>query len=246
MKRFEGKTAFVTGAGSGIGLAAAQRIAAEGARVICAIESEAQRAATGKLESVVLDVSAEASWDEVVARTLAPAGGVDVLINNAGILRKGRAEDTPLELWHEVIATNLTGVFLGCKKLVPLMRARGGGAIVNTASLNAIRGVQAALAYAASKGGIVAMTLSLALDHARDNIRVNCICPGSVDTQMVRDIYAAAPYPEAARQAAIDKHPLRRMGTPADMAAAIAFLASADASFMTGQILAVDGGRTAV
>ena len=126
------------------------------------------------------------------------------------------------------------------------MRARGGGAIVNTASLNAIRGVQAALAYAASKGGIVAMTLSLALDHARDNIRVNCICPGSVDTQMVRDIYAAAPDPEAARQAAIDKHPLRRMGTPADMAAAIAFLASADASFMTGQILAVDGGRTAV
>ena len=246
MQRFDGKIAFVTGAGSGIGLAAARRIADEGGTVVCAVQTEDQRAATGELESVVIDVADERSWAAVVDGVVSDHGGIDVLVCSAGILRKGTAEETTLDLWNEVLAVNLNGAFLGARLVIPLMRARGGGAIVNISSLNGIRGTPGALAYAASKGGVVALTMSMALDHARDNIRVNCICPGSIHTPMVQAVYAETPDPEAARQARIAMHPLGRDGVPEDIAATIAFLASDDASFMTGQAVAVDGGRSAV
>jgi NAD(P)-dependent dehydrogenase (short-subunit alcohol dehydrogenase family) len=246
MKRFEGKVAFVTGAGSGIGFAAAQRIAAEGGRVVCGVQSEAQRAATGDLESVIIDVADEDSWATTIEAVVKSHGGIDVLVCCAGILRKGNAEETSLDLWNEVLSVNLNGVFLGARHVVPIMRERGGGAIVNISSLNGIRGTPGALAYAASKGGVVAVTMSMALDYAADNIRVNCICPGSVHTPMVQAVYAQTPDPEAARQARVALHPLGRDGVPEDIAATIAFLASSDASFMTGQAIAVDGGRSAV
>ena len=246
MQRFNGKIAFVTGAGSGIGLAAAMRIADEGGTVVCGVQTEEQRAATGDLESVVIDVADEQSWAATVSGIVSGHGGIDVLVCCAGILRKGTAEETSLELWNEVIGVNLNGVFLGARYVVPSMRARGGGAIVNISSLNGIRGAPGALAYAASKGGVVATTMSLALDHAADNIRVNCICPGSVHTPMVQAVYAETVDPEAARQARIAMHPLGRDGAPEDIAATIAFLASDEASFMTGQAVAVDGGRSVV
>ena len=246
MQRFEGKVAFVTGAGSGIGLAAAKRIAAEGGNVVCGVQTEDQRAATGDLENIVIDVADEQSWAAAIEGVVADHGGIDVLVCSAGILRKGTAEETSLDLWNEVIGVNLNGVFLGARQVIPSMRTRGGGAIVNISSLNGIRGTPGALAYAASKGGVVAITMSMALDHARDNIRVNCICPGSVHTPMVQVVYAETPDPEAARQARVALHPLGRDGEPEDIAATIAFLASDDASFMTGQAVAVDGGRSAV
>lgn len=244
MRRFEGRVAFISGAGSGIGLAAAQRIAEEGGQVVCGVETEAQRAATGDLASIVIDVAEEGSWRAVIAQTVAEYGGLDVLVCSAGILRKGTAEETSLELWNQVLAVNLNGVFLGARYGIPEMRKRGGGAIVNISSLNGIRGTPGALAYAASKGGVVAITMSMALDHAHENIRVNCICPGSVHTPMVQAVYAENADPEAARQARVAMHPLGRDGVPEDIAAAIAFLASDDASFMTGQAMAVDGGRS--
>ena len=244
MRRFEGRVAFISGAGSGIGLAAAQRIAEEGGRVVCGVETEAQLAATGDLTSIVIDVAEEESWRAAIAQTVAELGGLDVLVCSAGILRKGTAEETSLELWNQVLAVNLNGVFLGARYGIPEMRKRGGGAIVNISSLNGIRGTPGALAYAASKGGVVAITMSMALDHAHENIRVNCICPGSVHTPMVQAVYAETADPEAARRARVAMHPLGRDGVPEDIAAAIAFLASDDASFMTGQAMAVDGGRS--
>ena len=246
MRRFEGKIAFVTGAGSGIGLAAARRIADEGGTAICGVQTEDQQAATGDLANLVIDVTDEQSWTAAVGGIVSRHGGIDVLVACAGILRKGNAEETSLDLWNEVLSVNLNSVFLGARHVVPLMRARGGGAIVNISSLNGIRGTPGALAYAASKGGVVAVTMSMALDYASENIRVNCICPGSVHTPMVQAVYAETPDPVAARQARIAMHPLGRDGEPADIAAAIAFLASDDARFMTGQAIAVDGGRSAV
>ena len=246
MRRFEGKTVFVSGAGSGIGLAAARRLAREGGRVVCGIENGEQRAAVGELDAVVIDVALGESWRAAIAWTVNAHGGLDALVCCAGILRKGTAEETGPDLWNRVLAVNLDGVFLGARHAIPEMRKRGGGTIVNVASLNGIRGTPGAVAYAASKGGVVALTMAMALDHARENIRINCICPGSVHTPMVQAVYAEAPDPAAARQARIALHPLGRDGEPEDIAAAIAFLASDDAGFMTGQAMAVDGGRSAV
>jgi NAD(P)-dependent dehydrogenase (short-subunit alcohol dehydrogenase family) len=171
-------------------------------------------------------------------------GGLDVLVNNAGVTRVATAEETDRELWDEVIGVNLEGVFLGCKKAIPLMRRRGGGAIVNVASINGIRGNTRLVAYAASKGGVVAMTMSLALDHIADNIRVNCVCPATIDTDMVRAILDQADDRKSALETLIAKHPIGRIAQPEEVAAVIAYLASSDASFQTGLAIPVDGGRT--
>jgi len=139
---------------------------------------------------------------------------------------------------------NLRGSFLGCQKAIPIMRNRGGGAIVNLASINGIRGNRRLVAYAATKGAIVSMTMALALDHSKDNIRVNCICPATIDTEMPRGMIAEAPDPELLKQQMIEKHPIGRIGQPEEVASTIAFLASDDASFMTGLAIPVDGGRS--
>jgi NAD(P)-dependent dehydrogenase (short-subunit alcohol dehydrogenase family) len=171
-------------------------------------------------------------------------GGVDVLVNNAGISPQGTAEETSWEMWDDVMAVNLKGTFIGCKKAIPLMRKRGGGAIVNLASINAIRGNNRLVAYAATKGGVLAMTMSLALDHIGEKIRVNCVCPATIETDMVRQMLREAPDLNAATRGIIAKHPIGRMAQPEEVAATIAFLASSDASFMTGLAIPVDGGRS--
>ena len=244
MKRFEGKVALVTGAGSGIGLATAKRLAAEGGQVVAGIFDDSQRAAIGDLDGVALDVRSEAAWDAAMAHVERRYGGLDVLVNNAGVTVNGTAEETTWDIWDTAIGVNLTGVFLGCRKGIPLLKRRGGGAIVNTASINGIRGNTRMVAYAASKGGVVAMTMALALDHVGDNIRVNCVCPATIDTDMVESMLRRAPDYDAARRAIIAKHPMGRMAAPEEVASAIVFLASDDASFMTGMAIPVDGGRS--
>mgnify|MGYP001354187232 CR=1 FL=1 len=244
MKRFQRKVALVTGTGSGIGLATARRIVEEGGTAVAGILDESQRAAIGGIDGVVLDVHSEAAWDAAMGYIVRKYGGLDVLVNNAGIGPTATAEETSWEMWDEVMAVNLKGTFMGCKKAIPLMRKRGGGAIVNLASINAIRGNTRLVAYAATKGGVMAMTMSLALDHIGENIRVNCVCPATIETPMVREMLDRAPDLDAATRGIIAKHSIGRMAQPEEVASTIAFLASADASFMTGLAIPVDGGRS--
>jgi len=242
--RFAGKVALVTGAGSGIGLASARRLKDEGAIVVAGLFDEGQRQAAAGFDQVLLDVRKEESWQAAIAHARTEHGRLDVLVNAAGVSPSGTAEETDRALWDQVFEVNLWGMFLGCKHALAPMRAAGGGAIVNVASINAIRGNTNMVAYAASKGGVVALTMALALDHVRDHIRVNCICPATVDTAMVQDMLQAHPHAAAARATMIAKHPIGRMAKPEEIAGVIAFLASEDASFMTGLALPVDGGRS--
>ncbi len=148
------------------------------------------------------------------------------------------------EAWWRVLDVNLASCFRGCKMAMPLMRAGGGGAIVNLASINSIRGNNRMAAYSASKGGVMALTMAAALDHAADNIRVNCVCPGSIDTEMIQTLFRSANDAEALREAAIAKHPNGRLARADEVAAVIAFLAPDDASFLTGLAIPVDGARS--
>ena len=234
----------ITGAGSGIGLATAERIAQEGGHVIAAIFEESQAVAVSRFQSFRLDVREETQWDEVFEAISKEHGGIDVLVNCAGISPTGTAEETTQKLWDDVMAINLRGSFLGCKKAIPSMRNRGGGAIVNVSSINGIRGNHRLVAYAATKGAIVSMTMSLALDHTADKIRVNCVGPATIDTIMARGMLAEAKDVALAEKMIIAKHPLGRMAQPEEVASTIAFLASEDASFMTGLAIPVDGGRS--
>jgi NAD(P)-dependent dehydrogenase (short-subunit alcohol dehydrogenase family) len=244
MKRFQGKVVLITGAGTGIGLATARRIADEGGTVVAGLLDDTQRAAVKGLDAVLLDVRSEQAWDDALAHIVKAHGGLDVLVNNAGIAPMANAEETTWALWDEVMSINLKGSFIGCRKAIPLMRKRGGGAIVNLSSINGIRGNKRLVAYAASKGGVIAMTMSLALDHTADNIRVNCVCPATIDTDMPRKQLAEMPDPAAATRAIIEKHPIGRMARPEEVASTIAFLASEDASFSTGLAIPFDGGRS--
>ena len=234
-----GKVALVSGAGRGIGRCTAERLAALGATVVAGLEQDSQRQALPGMDCVLLDVRDERHWAAAVAHCRNAHGGLDILVNNAGILREGTAEETSVELWEAVLAVNLKGVFLGAKHAIPALRARGGGAIVNVASIDGLRGNNRHVAYAASKGGVVAMTRALAIDHAPEGIRVNCVCPGTVRTQMVLENMAV--YSEEVIRA---KHPLGRQAEPEEIADAIAFLCGPQAGFITGQALPVDGGRS--
>ena len=242
----KGKVALITGAGTGIGLATAQRFAAEGATVVAGIVGPEQASAVTDFDARELDVRDEAAWDRALAHIEETHGGLDILVNSAGIHRLGIAEDTSAAMWDEVMAINLWGTFAGCKKAIPALRRRGGGSIVNLASINAIKGVAGMAAYNASKGGIRAMTMGLALEVARQGIRVNCVCPGAVDTPIMEGILAQAGDVAAMRQTIKARHPMDRISEPEEIAAAIAFLASDDASYITGLAMPVDGGRSIV
>lgn len=250
--RFAGKVAFVTGAGMGIGEAVAQRFGTEGAAVACVdFNAEAaQRTAAGldKALALSVDVRDADAVKAAIDRTVDEFGGLDVVASVAGLARYGTAEELTEDDWDAVMDTNAKGPFLVAKYAIPHLRSRGGGAIVNMASVQAFGSQQTVVAYAASKGAVVSMTKTLALDHARDNIRVNCICPGSVETPMLHQ--SADTFHSGADKQEIfaewgHLHPLGRVIQPTEVAALACFLASDEAAAITGAPYLIDGGLTA-
>ncbi|MFY1669181.1 3-oxoacyl-ACP reductase [Plantactinospora sp. WMMB334] len=245
--RLAGRVAVVTGAGSGIGLASARRLAAEGAYVVCVdVAAEAGRAAADEVagEFVDCDVSDEAAVRDLFDQVAARRGRIDIAFNNAGI---SPPEDdsilqTGLDAWERVIRVNTTSVYLCCKHVLPHMLRQGRGSIINTASFVALMGAATSqIAYTASKGGVLALTRELGVQFARQGIRVNALCPGPIGTPLLRELFAADPERAARRLVHV---PMGRFGEPAEIAAAVAFLASDDASFMTAAQFVVDGGIT--
>ena len=245
-QRFADQIAIVTGGASGIGLAAATRMAQEGATVVV-LDLSTDPAeplpddVTGKIRFVQHDVSDEAAWRELVSSVVAEHGRIDVLVNNAGLV--GSYEnivDIALEDYHRIVAINQTGVFLGIRSVVPAMIEAGGGAIVNTSSIWGLVGAAGVSAYQASKGAVTVITRNAAASFAKDGIRCNSVHPGLIETPLT------APQDPAISQGLVDATPLGRAGSAAEVAAAITFLASTDASYITGAALVVDGGFTTV
>ena len=239
-----GKVALITGAGTGIGKATTERMSADGAHVIAGIIDEEERTVASDFTQRILDVRLQSDWDAALADCREQFGGIDILVNNAGLLIEGTAEETSDATWDKIFDVNLKGLFRGCRAVIPQMRQRGGGAIVNLASIDALSGAIGHLAYSASKGGVTALTRSLATDHAVDNIRVNAVCPGTITTPMVEKMFKDTGDINAARNASIAKHPLGRLASAGEVASVIVFLCSNDASFITGQSVSVDGGRS--
>jgi NAD(P)-dependent dehydrogenase (short-subunit alcohol dehydrogenase family) len=235
---FEGKRALVTGGGSGIGAAIARKLAAEGADVILA-DIEA-----GPVEALAVEIGGQSlQLDVRDEEQVAPAvAGLDVLVNVAGIGSTTTAPETPLDVWENVFAVNARGTFLCCKHAIPGMAERGGGAIVNLASVAALVGLRNRAAYCASKGAVVALTRALAVDHVADGIRVNAVCPGTVDSPWVRRLVEDSGESLDALRA---RQPMGRLGLPEEIADAVAYLASDAAAFVTGTTLVIDGGLTA-
>jgi NAD(P)-dependent dehydrogenase (short-subunit alcohol dehydrogenase family) len=243
--RLEGKVAIITGAGSGIGWAAASRFADEGAHVVCADISGHERDIADRLGDVAVPVHVDITDADDVQRMVATAverfGQVNVLLNNAGFGGPHVAlADTDEALFDKIVAINLKGVFLGMKYAIPAMLDAGGGAIVNTASASGLVGWKGLSCYAAAKAAVVQMTKSAALDYAKTNVRINAICPGMTYTGL-----AGAKPDDQVPPGSYLPTPMARWGEPAELAAAALFLASDEASFVTGAALAVDGGYSA-
>lgn len=255
MPRLEGKVAIVTGGGSGIGRATSALFAKEGAKVVVGdiVREKGEETVDqikglgGDASSFVCDVSTSRGAQRLVTFCVTRYGRIDVLFNNAGITGTLPVTDTSEEKWDQVVAVNLKSVFLCSKYAIPHMIKGGGGAIVNTASTVGLVGSPNQASYCASKGGVLILTKAMALDHAKQKIRVNCICPGLTMTPMVEDWLAE--YSEEERNKMLEMlkgmHPLGRYSQPEEMAYGVLYLASEEASFVTGVALPIDGGWTA-
>ena len=247
LARLQDRVAVITGAGSGIGLATARRFASEGAKIVAVdLNPDAGKAAADEVggEFIAVDVSDETQVRELFDGVAERYGRVDIAFNNAGISppEDDSILDTGVEAWERVLRVNTTSVFFCCKYALPHMLARGKGSIINTASFVALLGAATSqIAYTASKGGVLAMTRELGVQFARQGVRVNALCPGPIATPMLMELFAKDPERAARRLVHV---PMGRFGEPAEIAAAVAFLASDDASFITASSFVVDGGIT--
>ena len=248
-RRFAGKTAIITGAASGIGAATARRLASEGAALgLCDIQEQAldalaeEIAATtsGKPFVRLVDVSIGEAIEAFVRDTASALGQLDIMVNNAGIGCFGHVDEISPAQWRQTMAIDLDSVFFGSRAALPFLRQTA-GCIVNTASVSGLAGDHGLAAYTAAKAAVINLTRTMALDHGPEGIRINCVCPGGTDTAMMR---AHSRDAEIMRETAAAV-PMRRLGTPDEIAGGIAFLASSDASYVTGHTLVIDGGVTA-
>lgn len=245
--RFANKSAIVTGGASGIGAATIRRLHSEGAAVLIADLNDtlgpslAEELGSERAFYRRVDVADWGQVEAMVEAARAAFGRLDVLVNNAGIGSFATAPDITLEDWRRVIDVDLNGVFYGCRAAIPIMRGQGGGAIVNTASASGLAGDYSFAAYNAAKGAVVNFTRAAAIDHAREGVRINAVCPGPVATPIITPVFAIPGVKEAWNE----RVPMGRFAEPEEIASVIAFLASDDASFMTGANVAVDGGLTA-
>jgi len=251
--RVAGKAAIVTGAGTGIGRAIALALAREGAKVAVAGRrreklgevAQAIRQAGGEALVTVCDVSSEADSYRAVKDAEEAFGHVNVLVNNAGALSVSTVESISVEEWDRLMATNLKGPFLMSRAVLPAMRQAGGGAIVNVGSVLGLVAMKDRAAYCASKGGVTMLTKAMALDHAQEKIRVNCICPAIVETDLIHELFSKSEEGRRARDTRLATLPLGKFGKPDDIAELAVFLASEESSWMTGTAIPVDGGLTA-
>lgn len=249
--KLKGKVIIITGAKSGIGLATAIRFASEGAKAVVADIKDAHQEVseiTGREAEalfVQVDVSNGSQVAALIEKTLAAFGRLDVLVNNAGIELTKKVTETTEAEWEHLMNVNLKGVFLCSKAAIPVMQRNGGGVIVNVASELGLVGGSEIAAYSASKGGVVQLTKAMAIDHAGDGIRVNCVAPGPVSTPLLEAIIENSSNPEQERQSIVGKTLLKRLARPEEIANVIVFMASDESSYMTGSVVVVDGGWTA-
>jgi NAD(P)-dependent dehydrogenase (short-subunit alcohol dehydrogenase family) len=248
--RLQGKVAIVTGAGTGIGRACALAMAHEGARL--ALVGRRHEKLLGLAKEIgssaipiAADVSKKADIENLIARTIAEFGSINVLLNNAGVLHIGNVEQITEEQWDETFNVNVRGLWMLSRAVLPQMRKAGGGAIINVASVLGINGARNRASYAPSKGAVVLLTKCMAIDHGHENIRVNAICPSFVETDLTAAVLRNVPDPQAVRRERITLHPLGRLGQPEDIAGLAVYLASDESSWVTGSVFPVDGGYLA-
>lgn len=249
---FQGKVVIITGAGVGIGRAAAVLFARNGAKVVVNSVTSANGEETLRLVKaegaegiyVRADVSKQEDVDRIVEETIQAFGRVDILVNNAGVVLPGRVDNTTMEAYDQTMDVNVRGIFMLCQRVVPYMLKQGGGCVVNTASIAATKGLKDRVVYAASKGAVVAMTRAMAMDYIRDNIRFNCVSPGTTYSPSLERRIQAFDDPEQARADFIARQPMGRLGDPMEMAEGILFACRDDVSFMTGINLQIDGGMS--
>ena len=251
--RLKDKVVLITGAASGIGRATALRFGREGASVVAVDIQQAENENTvscisaegGRATAVSADVTDSESVGRMVKVAVDTYGRLDILFNNAGTSMRGTILEIDEAIFDQLFAVNVKGVFLGCRAAIPVMKAQGGGVILNTASQLGLVGIESSVAYPATKGAVIQMTRCMALDHASDGIRVNCICPGPIDTPLTRRNREQTGDPEAALKDRLQRIPLARIGTPEEIAAVAIFLCSDEASYITGAAIVADGGWTA-
>jgi NAD(P)-dependent dehydrogenase (short-subunit alcohol dehydrogenase family) len=251
VSRLKNKIALITGAGTGIGRAIALAFAREGAQLALVgrrtqpLEAVAKEAGGSPLV-LAADVSKQGDIDRILAETTTRLGGLNVLVNNAGILHIGTAEQITEEQWDETFSINVRGLWMLSRSVLPHMRKSGGGSIINVASVLGINGARNRAAYASSKGATILLTKCMAIDHGHEKIRVNAICPSFVETDLTAEVMRKAADPGAVRRERISVRPAGRLGQPEDIAGMAVYLASDESAWVTGATLAVDGGYLAV